>query len=361
MTPEKINTRQFMLLVTLYIIGSSILIIPAGLAAEAKQDAWIAAILTLIIGVLLVVFYGFFIKKFPDMTLVEVNEKILGKWIGKMLSLSYFSFVFLLAALVLRNIGDFFTTQILVETPIQVIFAVFMVVIIMGTRLGIETIARACEIFSPWIFFLLVLLIVLLLPEVQFQNFQPIFDEGFKPIIRASIPFIGLPFLELIAFLMIHPSVDQKKSVSRAFLNGTILGGILLFIIIAMTILVLGADFTARNTYPTYILAKKINIGNIVERIEVIVAIVWMLSIFFKLVILFFASACSLAQVFHVKSYRPLLFPLSLIMLVLAQISYPDIIYMQEFVSKTWTIYAAMYGIITPILLLLIARVRKLI
>ena len=360
MVHEKINARQFTWLVSLYIIGSSILIIPSGLAAEAKQDAWIAAILSVSIGILLVFFYGVFIKKFPDKTIVEVTEEVVGKWIGKVVSFSFFSFVFLLAALVLRNIGDFFTTQILIETPLEVIFAIFILVVIMGAGLGIETIARACEIFFPWIFFLLFLLIVLLIPEMKFANIKPFFDEGFKPIIRASIPFIGLPFLELIAFLMIHPSVNQSKSVSNAFLKGTLLGGIVLFVVILSTILVLGSDFTSRNTYPTYILAKIISIGQIVERIEVIVAIVWMLSIYFKLVLLFYVSSLGLSQVLNIKDYRPLLFPLGLVMIVLSLISYPDIIYMQVFVTEIWTIYASSFGLVLPILMLLIAKIRKI-
>lgn len=37
----KTSARQFKVLIFLYTIGSTILIIPSGLAATAKQDAWI--------------------------------------------------------------------------------------------------------------------------------------------------------------------------------------------------------------------------------------------------------------------------------------------------------------------------------
>ncbi|NRF90612.1 GerAB/ArcD/ProY family transporter [Paenibacillus frigoriresistens] len=40
-----IGIRQFTILVTLFTVGSSILISPASLTAEAKQNGWIAAIL----------------------------------------------------------------------------------------------------------------------------------------------------------------------------------------------------------------------------------------------------------------------------------------------------------------------------
>lgn len=361
MKREVISSRQFTWLVSLYTIGSSILIIPSSLAGEAKQDAWLAATLAGMIGILLVFFYSLFIKKFPHLTFVEINEKILGKLIGKIVSLSFFCFTFLLSALVLRNIGDFFTTQILIETPLEVILAVFLVVIISGAQLGIETIGRACEIFFPWVFGLLLILAVLLLPEIKFVNVQPVFDEGFKPILRATLPFIGLPFLELIIFLMIHPSVKATKSIRSDFLKGTLIGGLMLFTVIVLCLLVLGVDFTARNAYPTYVLAKKVNIGQFIQRIEVIVAIIWMLSIYFKLVILYYASALGLSQVMKMEGYRPLLFPLGIITIVLAQVSYPDIVYVQKFISEIWFFYASTYGFLLPLFLLIIARIRKII
>lgn len=361
MKREVINSRQFTWLISLYIVGSSILIIPSSLAGEAKQNAWIAATLAGMIGILLVIFYSLFINKFPHLTFIEVNEKILGKVIGKIASLTFFCFTFLLAALVLRNIGDFFTTQILIETPLEVILAVFLVVIILGAQLGIETIARACEIFFPWVLGLSFLLVALLLPEIKFANVQPVFDGGIKPILRASLPFIGLPFLELIIFLMIHPSVKATKSIRRDFLKGTLIGGTILFTVIVLCLLVLGVDFTARNAYPTYVLAKKVNIGQFIQRIEVIVAIIWMLSIYFKLVLLYYVSALGLSQVIKIEDYRPLLFPLGIITIVLARISYPDIVYVQEFISKIWFLYATTYGFLLPLLLLLVARIRKII
>ena len=41
----KISVRQFAVLVMIFTIGTTILVIPSGLAADAKQDAWLAAML----------------------------------------------------------------------------------------------------------------------------------------------------------------------------------------------------------------------------------------------------------------------------------------------------------------------------
>lgn len=52
----KISIRQFTILVILFTVGGSILIVPSGLASEAKQDGWIAGLLALGIGLLIIPF-----------------------------------------------------------------------------------------------------------------------------------------------------------------------------------------------------------------------------------------------------------------------------------------------------------------
>ncbi|WP_051005515.1 GerAB/ArcD/ProY family transporter [Paenisporosarcina sp. TG-14] len=88
----KISQYQFAILVMMFTVGSSILIIPAGLAKEAKEDAWIAALLGIGVGVVLVFLYSALGNRFPDMNLAEYSEVILGKWLGKLVSILYFSF-----------------------------------------------------------------------------------------------------------------------------------------------------------------------------------------------------------------------------------------------------------------------------
>ncbi|TGV17849.1 spore gernimation protein, partial [Mesorhizobium sp. M00.F.Ca.ET.186.01.1.1] len=46
----KISPRQFMMLVTLVTIGDSVLVLPVISADLAKQDAWIAVMIGLVIG-----------------------------------------------------------------------------------------------------------------------------------------------------------------------------------------------------------------------------------------------------------------------------------------------------------------------
>ena len=355
----KISRSQFAVLVMFFTIGNSILILPAELAKEAKQDAWISALLGIGVGIALVALYSALGNRYSSMTLAEYSEIILGKWLGKVVSILYFAYFFLLAAIVLRSMGDFLTTYELPHTPIVATHILLLLVVIMALRLGLETFSRTTEFFFPWVLILSLMIIFFIAPQIEFKNLQPMIEDGVKPIIRASIPFIGNPLLQLVVFLMIFPSINRTPGNKTGFLAGFLIGGILLFLFSLLTIFVLGVDLTARHLYPTYDLAKQINVGNFVQRVEAITSFLWFITIFIKLTICFYASALCLAQTLKLKDYRIVIFPLAMIMLVLSLLVFPNTAYFLNIVSTTWPSVGLMYGLFLPLLLLIISIFKK--
>src|SRR5213076_607651 len=107
------------------------------------------------------------------------------------------------------------------------------------------------------------------------ENIQPMFAEGLKPIIMGSYHILEVPYLELAILLMITPYVTEKEAMKKAYYRGMVFGGIILFMTVAFNILVLGAETTAKQAYPSYLLGRKISIGSFIQRIEVIVAFIW--------------------------------------------------------------------------------------
>ncbi|MFF5400227.1 endospore germination permease [Peribacillus butanolivorans] len=356
----KIGSRQLTILVILYTIGDSILVIPSIVASEAKQNGWVSGIFSVAIAPLLVVFlYDALRKCYPDLTLVEYSQKILGKWLGIAISLLFISYFFITTATYLREIGDFMTSQIMPDTPIQVIMFLFMSIVLMSARLGLEPLARSAEILFPFVVILLSSLMILLLPEIKFQNLQPVWEGGLKPVIRGSVPFIVIPFIESVAVLMILPFVSQKDRIRKSLFVGQLLAGSVLIIITMLAILVLGVDLTAKEIYPSYKLAQKINIANFLTRLEAILAIIWFITIFFRFSLFFYVTVLGLAQTLKLQDYRPLVFPFGMILLVFTLIMAPNTVYYSNFILDIWPFYAMTFGFLLPLLLLTIAKVHK--
>ncbi len=355
----KISEKQFIVLLSLYIIGSAILVIPSIIVSIAKQDAWITSILTIIIALGIMPLYIALGKRYPTMLFTEFTEEILGKWIGKVFSIIFLTFPVIAGSLTLYNIGDFIITQVMPETPIVPIYVFVLSVSLFGVRLGLEVLARSGEILFPWVVALFSLLVLFLTKQINFDHFQPFFTMGLRPIFISTVHFLTFPFLDTVVFLMIFPYVKWTSKKRTPVYIGTLIGGVFLIIIIFLCVLVLGVDQTSTRLSPTYLLAKEINVTNFITRIEVIVAIIWFISIFFKLSILLFVLNLGVAQLFNLTTYRFLTLPLGLLFLASSNIFVPNGPFLGSYTLTTSPFYTATIGFALPFLLFVIDGIKR--
>ncbi|UFJ39834.1 endospore germination permease [Brevibacillus humidisoli] len=356
---DKLSVRQFRYIVVIFSVGTAILVVPAGVADVAKQDAWIPAVWATVLSLLVVFLYNALASQFGNLTLVKMIEQALGKWLGKAVSLSLVFLFFYSAAELLFYVGNFVVTQWMPETPIEAIHILFGSIVILGVRLGLETLARAVEILFPWFVVLFIILVVFVSPQVDTQNLQPVFETGIGPLLYATMLVSSIFSWPMFTMLMMFPvSVNDPQTAKKAFVSGVLVGGAILIVMIGLTILVLGADITSRQTYPSYALAKKIDVGNIVQRIEAVMAIIWLITIYIKAAFYFYASIVGLAQTLEIQRYRFLTLPLGLLMIVFSTFTHPNIVDSHEFDRDTWPLYVFTYGVLLPLLLWAIGAFR---
>ncbi|WP_071392982.1 GerAB/ArcD/ProY family transporter [Bacillus tuaregi] len=355
----KISIGDFRIMVIIFSIGSSVILAPSILAGTARQDGWLSYFIAIVTGLGFLYIYNLLASLYPELSFVEYSRKILGKWIGSIIAILFLTYIFLVCSTLLREIGEFITINVLVETPIQIIMIMFLITSLIGIRLGIEVIGRTAMIFFPWIIGLFTLLFLFLIPEYELINIQPVFEEGIKPILKGSYHTLALPFLELSIFLMIVPYVVKKDKVKKAFYSGALIGGMIIFFLVLLTFISLGPDTTNRQMYSTYLMGKKISIGDFIERIEIIVAIIWFLSIYFKLTLCYYSLVLGLAQLFKLNSYQILAFPLGILIISFSILQYPNISLFKEALMKTLVPYSLFTCFIIPLLLLTIGKIKK--
>jgi spore germination protein KB len=199
----KITAHQFKVLVILIFLGTAVLLMPGTLATAAKQDAWIAAGLGTVGSLALVWFYSIVGKQIGNLTLIGYIKKVFGRRIGAAVSFVFVSFLYLNSATLVWVVGSFMTTQLMTETPVMVINSIYMAVVVVGSRLGLETTARCGEILFPWVIGGLIFLLLFSVPEVDIKNVQPLLEGGIKPIIQGAVIFQAFISLTLAVLLMI--------------------------------------------------------------------------------------------------------------------------------------------------------------
>ena len=356
----KINSFQFLVLVIFFTIGTGILVLPSVLVGIAKQDAWISAILGTGVGLLIVWMFTKLSLWFPNLTFVQMNEVLFGKWIGKAFSILFLFINLVFTAILMYYSGSFLTTHVIPNTPMAATNILLAVILLMAMHLGLETIARAAEILIGVFFLLFIILVIFIAPEIKTENIQPVFESDIKSIAHASLSLIVISSLNAVSLLMVFPAfLNDPKSAKKSFLIGNLIGGLVIIIITLLCILVLGQDLTGRQIYPGYTLAKMINIGNFVTRIEALVAGLWVICLYFKMVLYFHALVLGLAQTLNLRDSRSLAYPLVMIVVVLSLVVFPSVVDKQIFDSTTAIYYSILVGLLLPLLMVIVYNIRK--
>ncbi|RAW11968.1 spore gernimation protein [Paenibacillus taichungensis] len=355
---DKITIRQFTLLTFLVMVGDMILIYPALVTALGKHDAWLCSILGQPIGLLLIWVLYQLHQTFPEFSLIEICNKLLGPLAGSALSIGYLFYFAIGAAICIREVGDFLTTQIYLQTPIRVILIILMCSLIWGLIKGLSTIGGTIELLTPVVVVFMVLLFLGLVPKLDSSNLQPFLNTNWVHLIEAIVRSAFTSFGELIVLTMILPYVKTGSNLKRDMLLATLCGGILLSILLLFSLMVVGPFMTQHNIYISYTLSQKINIGNFFERIEALMAIAWLIATYFKSLLYMFAFVVGWAQLFQLKTYQSFILPSALFIFSLSILISPNVIFYTTTIMPAWVDWDMTCSFIIPLLLLLVHRIR---
>lgn len=353
---KDIAARQFFILAFGLTIGTSILVTPSGLAHTAREDAWMASLFSIFINLLMVVLYMAIARVYPGQTIFEIHEKVLGKLLGKILSLVYLFYFLILTGTLLGNLGFFLSSEMMPETPIEAIQILFLIAAVMCARMGIIILARVGELMFPWIIFLFMVLVLSLIPQIDWNHIKPMLEEGWMPVAKAG--FHASMFQELIVLMVFLPLVKGEKKGERALMGGAVAGGFVLSIIVLLSVLILGIEQTENSTFPAFALAKTINLGNFFQRVEGILITLWILTFFIKISLLYLSILQGMKTVFGLKEQNPLIYPLSVLFIIVAWNTYINTVYVADIIQNVWSSYALLHLLVIPMGLYLIGLTR---
>ena len=353
----KLTVRQATMWFVLYQIGSAYLVLPAALSSVAKQDAWLSIPITLAFHLLLIPLYTSIVRHMKGRTFVEYLRFLFGPMGGAIAIVFIFAFPFLECIMTLRNLGDFVTTSIMPETPYDAIYFIMLIAVYCAVRSGPVVIGRCAEILFFFLMALYLLVRITLFSDADLNNLLPILENGLKPVVLASINLLAFPYLEAVLYLFFaHHFPDPNKWRKSVIVSALISGGMYFFMVLQI-IAVISAGVVADLTFPTFFIDRTISIGEFLQRFEIILAIVWFVTIFFRLALLLYISAQGLADAFRLRSANALFVPLILIVLTMANFIWPSISFIIEF-NQIWPYYAMIFGIGFPIVLWLTSKMK---
>lgn len=355
MNKEIITKRQLIAIMITFLMGSSLVM---GVGGEAKRDAWLSVLIAMLLSIPVLSIYARIVSLFPDKGLYEILTAIFGKTIGKIIALPFIWYAFHLGALVIRNFTEFINVVTLPETPQYVIAFLMMLLSIWIVKAGIEVIGRWCGVVLPIILSAIFIVTLLMIPDLEFENIKPVLYEGFKPVFNAAFSVLSFPFAELVILIAIFINLKKGNSPYKIFYWSLLIGGSVLAMITLRSLLVLGLPNISIMYFASYASVRLINIGNFLQRIEVTVAITFMLAGFVKVNICLLVASRGIARVLNFENYRQIVAPIGLLMMILSLIIYSSAMEMFEWAELYYKYYAIFFQILIPIVIWIGAEIK---
>lgn len=357
---EKISKHQLFCLVMMGQIGSTNL---WALGIEAKQDAWIVILISLLIGLGLVWLFTRLQSKLPAENIAEITQTAIGKVLGWPLGFLYFLMFTFNCTRNTSEFADLINMTFLQETPRTIIMIIFMAAMTYVLFLGIETFARVTEIILPLMVILIILiyLMVLVSGRMDFKELTPVLGNGIKPVLAAVYPVgINFPFGLAFLFFQLWPYCLglPGKEIRRTTLLAVFLSGLILTITLIIIITTLGTNIAANATIPLLEVIKLINIGEFITNIDAVGVLMIFIGGFYLGILNFFSAVLVFAKLFKINNYKWVLIPLAIFILWYAGVYEPNYPFHVKFlIPQYWQQFVPLFNIV--IILLFVTLLLK--
>ncbi|THF75881.1 GerAB/ArcD/ProY family transporter [Cohnella fermenti] len=355
---HKVNMSSFQLYVLLFITmnGTGLLTAPGLLARMAGASSWMAPFLAMPVGLVAIWLAVKLNRQFPEDNLVGIAEKVAGPVAGRALSLLYLFYMLSSTGFVLRQFSDFLTNSFLMRTPGTVVSACLLLVGGYAVKQGPELLGRLGTMFLP-IFISLSLLVCLpMLWNAHIRYALPLGSAGWESVLSGAYALqLWFPMMTFASFYL--PYVGDKRKALAGGIWMVVVNTIWFACTNLFALVVLGPAASGFN-YPIMTIVRQVQLSEFVEHIDALVMMGWVLAFFVRIVVCLFGAAVGTARWLGLPNYRPLVYPLAWLLVIVSQWGLRNTQYIPNSTGALCMFYLA-NAIALPSVLLLLSLLRR--
>jgi len=353
----QLKASQIMFLTVSFIMGSILLI--TMIDGIAEQDSWFVMTTGFIVALPFVLMYIHLAKRFPGKSLIAMNDIIFGKVIGKIFSVIYLLYFFMLLTFNINDLSSFYTAYIMPETPQMELIVIIVLICAFAVKRGIAAIARVSLLTTTITVTAVVVTSLLLISDMDFSHFLPMLAKPAIKYVQATQIVAELPCLEVVALLMAVPMLKDNAKIRRYWLSGMTIAALLFVLITVRDTAVLGpaSGILADNSFET---VRLIDIGEFLTRIELIVALNYTASLFIKISVLYYVTVSAFSELLRIEQNSSLILPLGSIAMIFAVVKVESAVTHAVWGAQYAAVFSFPCTVFFPLLMVIVAAIRKL-
>ncbi len=272
-----------------------------------QNNAWLGAIEGYVVGLIYVYIFISLTSKFQNKTIIEINDIIYGKYIGKIITGIYL-YLFIEQLLDALLWSSFFIHQGIMPDLSRILTVILIIVVsLFSIKNGIIPILRYAILLAFMTFTILIITYLLLSGIIDFSNLLPI-EVSLMEVLKANIIDIDYTYGELIyLFFIIFPNTGNISDVlykkkKYVYLTLTIGGIYSLFVYIRNSAILGNLSFMFR--YSSLQVVRYLGIGEVFSRLEILFFIEYLGMIFYSFCIIYYSLIYTVSQLSNIKRYN---------------------------------------------------------
>ncbi|WP_430787615.1 GerAB/ArcD/ProY family transporter [Virgibacillus flavescens] len=349
---KKITPNQLFFVVLQTQIGVGILSLPYSLYVVAKQDSWISLIIA---GIFIQVFIFVIWKlgtRFPERTVFEICDILLGKFLGKIISVFYICYFIAVSSLILVLFSLLIRIWILPQTPFWIVILLMVVTGVYIVLSDLRVIARFFTVVSVFYLVLLFLMIAVLFNGFNYTYIFPIGGAGILAIVKgAREGLLALLGFEILLVLFPYVQGGSIKKLKKISIANIVIFLFYLFIVVVCLLLFSPAELKFIPEPVLY--ALKTLDFKVLSRLDLLFLSIWVISVATSYMMYLFLANHGVQKITK-KKWKYSAYFIGLISFTVSMIPGENLLIIQQY-SKIVTQSGFVFAMGLPVILLLIS------
>lgn len=293
--------------------------LPRIVSETAGTAGWIVMIYVSVVCLVLITIFFSLYKNFWGKDLMDIAETFSGKAGRIVTGIIYAGFLMMFVSVVLREFSENMKIITLSLSPISYVTFFFTAGIIIAAYSGLEPIARVTAIAAPIITVGFFIIIFASTQNMDMSHIMPVFGFGISNIFINGFSRLSI-YSTIILIFFLAPYIKTYKSFRKASYMGVLLASSFLISICFVYLSVFQYPVSLENFLPVYQMARLINYGRFIQRIESVFLLIWVMAALLYLSFGFYLILMILRKTFNIQYYKPLILPLSILLFTLSLI-----------------------------------------
>lgn len=301
-TVEAVSLTVLVLISKIFFTSISVLI------RYSSTSAWYTTLISCIISIILFLFICKLINRFPQRNLTEIFDIVMGKVIGKFLSIIFVVFFIFYSGANIREFVEMIKAYILPYTPPSIIIAVFLGVVVAYSYAGIEEIAKMSYVSFVTVIVGLITILVLPCKSYSINNLAPLGGYGIKSVITLGF-WRASAYSDVILLAFIINCLQKVSQFKKVGLISLSISGVIASISVICSLMAFEYPQASENVSSLFQLSRIIYISRFFQRIESVFIFIWVIASLINVSVTFYIAVSIFCKTFNVPEHRPCLFP----------------------------------------------------